>query len=185
MDLLRLLAEGRSLMGLKKPRGRFEVTGKRLLPKFEASKNPFRATALPQSKAEERAPQAKPPEVPAPSAIETPAKGKSVFGAAPVVHATSLAPSRRTQPWWRQAVEKCRRAWPIKSRDRQARKAPVQPELSLELVRVVRNDLSDSDGPAGRMRTPEGAAMRTLHRGAGAVRALEKSARDFFHACKF
>ncbi|MPN36041.1 hypothetical protein SDC9_183546 [bioreactor metagenome] len=59
----------------------------------------------------------------------------------------------------------------------------MQPELSLEMVRVVRNDLSDSDAPDKPKKT-DGPALRTLHKGADAVRALEKSARDLLHACK-
>ena len=47
MRLVRLLAVGKSLMGLREADGRYRVTSKRLLPKFPATKNPFRATAHP------------------------------------------------------------------------------------------------------------------------------------------
>ncbi len=175
MSLLRLLAAGKSLMGLKDPRGRFEVTEKRLLPKFEAAKNPFRATTLPHGKPEDREPlpPAEPEVVPADAAKSPTAEA-----------VTNPTPrTARARSLWERAGDKCRGTWPFGAGAKKQEVRTVQPELSLELVRVVRNDLSDSDGQE-KPKKAEGPAIRTLHKGADAVRAIEKSARDLLHACK-
>jgi hypothetical protein len=176
MSLLRLLAAGKSLMGLKDPRGRFEVTEKRLLPKFEAAKNPFRATTLPHGKPEDREPLP----LPEPEPAEASAFGSGA--GAPANPPAPPVPQARARSLWERAGEKCRGTWPFNAGKKQEIRA-VQPELSLDLVRVVRNDLTDSDAP-DKPKKAEGAALRTLHKGADAVRALEKSARDLLQACK-
>ena len=173
MSLLQLLAAGKSLMGLKDPRGPFEVTEKRLLPKFEAAKNPFRATTLPHGKPEDREP------LPSPEAESAQADSA---GTGTGEAANAPARSARARSLWERAGDKCRGTWPFNSGKKQEVRA-VQPELSLDLVRVIRNDLSDSDG-MDKPRKAEGPALRTLHKGADAVRALERSARDLLHACK-
>jgi len=64
----------------------------------------------------------------------------------------------------------------------------VQKELCLDTVRVVRSDLTDCDvAPSGGAPAPGGAgvgnrALRTWRRGAGAVMALERTARELFAA---
>lgn len=173
MSLLQLLAAGKSLIGLKDPRGRFEVTEKRLLPKFEAAKNPFRATTLPHGKPEDRGP------MPLPELEQ--AQGSPAVSRAGEPVNPPVAPAR-ARSLWERAGEKCRGTWPFNAGKKQEVSA-VQPELSLDLVRVVRNDLTDSDA-MDKPRKAEGPALRTLHKGADAVRALEKSARDLLHACK-
>ncbi len=142
MSLVRLLTAGKSLVGLQESESRYRVTSQRLLPKFEAKKNPFGAPAA-------REPGPKQPvtaEVGAVAAAETPAAG-------------TLQPDDPEQAIGKGFAGRCSKVlseWfsslrclifgrREKGTARRRSKRMVQSELSLEAVRVVRNDLSDSD----------------------------------------
>lgn len=117
MSLLRLLAAGKSLVGLEDSTNRYRPAGKRALPTFPSKANPFRRTAKPDASATVMT--ASQPELACPPA---PPKATSF-----TARLTALFPPRFK-------VEKKRTVH-----------APVQAELSLEGVKVVRNDLSDAD----------------------------------------
>jgi hypothetical protein len=184
MSLLRLLAAGRSLVGMKDITARYRMRTAGLLPKFGSPKNPFSAP----TKAE---PKAKPGIAPlaAPTATKPePVKMETVplFDAkpktppAPAVSKTPVAPVKAKEPL-RETIQAARPelkpkpAKPVtaarkpvafagwvtkinplpllrrlkpganKSPKPRPARAAVQGELSLEKVKVVRNDLNDAD----------------------------------------
>jgi hypothetical protein len=183
MSLLRLLAAGRSLIGVKEAAGRYHVTSKRVLPKFSPKANPFRATtrretgeiSISLAATTQSRPAAKecPPEPvlaghsaaePAKPALEAASELKPAAGGASAATAPNrearFAPalaatgSRMAVRAWERAVSSAARVTslvprprlkPGKAAGRPLNKPLVQPELSLESIRVVRNDLSDSD----------------------------------------
>ena len=161
MSLLRLLTTGKSLVGLKKLEHRYHLPGEKAIPQFGAKKNPFRATVFPE-KVEPGEPEAgsgagspdlqlategfqsdagpeaglAPGLVPMASlATESgqPAS-PSAPGEAPVQRPSGL---RALFLWGR--ARKSRPGGPASGRPL------VQAELSLDSIRVVRNDLSESD----------------------------------------
>jgi len=178
MSLLRLLAAGRSLVGMKDITARYRMRTAGLLPKFGSPKNPFAAP----TKAE---PKAKPGI--APLAVPTAAKPEPVkmetvplFDGkpkAPAAPKTPVAPVKAKEPL-REVIQAARpelkpkparpvtaagkpvafggwvtkinplpllrRLKPGANKSPKAR-AAVQGELSLEKVKVVRNDLNDAD----------------------------------------
>ena len=203
MSLLRLLAAGRSLVGMKDTTSRYRMRTANLLPKFVSPKNPFATTpktapaktepaAVPTSPA----PAASKPEpvkmettplfdckpkqvtaaakapatpvseaaipaaaMPAPAPATKPRQAKPV-AKGPVklsvkVESKPAAPASVASPkkpasvgsW----VKKINPLSYLPSREPSQKKsvkpgrAPVQGELSLEKVKVVRNDLSDAD----------------------------------------
>jgi len=145
MSLGKLLTSGRCLMGANGEAHRFRVNKRVALPKFGSPKNPF-ASGAQQERAEAR-PTA---------AVPTEAKVRATNAPAPPVALRKLSPvatlkwvaglGRKLDPraWWkRRPAAVSRAAVPVVS--------PVQPELSLDAVRVLRNDLTDADmetGPA-------------------------------------
>jgi len=140
MSLLRLLTAGRSLVSVRDTESRYRLTTQRLLPQFGSPMspiNPFESsagqvlsspgTSLPTAKLGEASPKAR------------------VWG-----HARGS--------WLRVAgLWSACRIWPgvltLRLTEKPAKqraippllKCPVQGELSLDRVRVVRNDLSDAD----------------------------------------
>ena len=137
MSLLRLLTAGKSLVGAKESMGRYHLSPQRLLPRFGAKKDPFRATALPEQ-------AQRPANVPAQAAIGC--KSPEVLSA------TRTSSKQAQNGGW---AGKClSRVGALLSRrgktvERAAiprfNKPLVQGELSLDSVKVVRNDLRDSD----------------------------------------
>jgi hypothetical protein len=137
MSLLRLLSAGRSLIGSNNEGIRYRMGEPGALPKFGA-KNPFRPK--PSKPAVENLPAPKaslssPVPNPAPASL-APARG----AAAPfkTVAAPSWLKKLRGSFSWRRAKAEPR---PVP----QFGKPAVQGELSLDAVKVVRNDLSDAD----------------------------------------
>lgn len=133
MSLGRLLAAGKSLIGLGGP-GRYREDKRTRLPKFVSPKNPFTPEA--------EAPQVlvvAPAAAPATPAQIGPAQPQAV--AAPA--STGTAKSAGWLSGWSAKLNplgrKARPAGPARSL------APQQGELSLDRVQVVRNDLRDSD----------------------------------------
>ncbi len=171
MSLLKFLTAGKSLVGERSLVGRYQLLNPRAMPKFESAKNPFRSSirsntpeALGRSSEPDPVPAAKngTPEPLAPPSAHAPepVRGSKTswwtgkFSAA----ATWFLPRRRaveaqTQPsniaqqrssnpgglfpW--------RRSNATRSVGPRPGKSMVQSELSLETVKVVRNDLTDSD----------------------------------------
>ncbi len=136
MSLVRLLTAGRSLVGISQPGNRYRLPTERLLPKFEARKNPFRRTA-----ASNPAPAAAAPVCPAKPVIAGETKAKRSNWIAKVracLARLSECVSALKFPVFR------RREGPAGS-VRPPADSMVQPELSLDSVKVLRNDLSDSD----------------------------------------
>jgi hypothetical protein len=130
MSMMRLLAAGKSLAGLKNPATRYRMGNQGALPKFGPT------TAAVVSKAKEE-PVSAPP---APAKPESePAAGMAAATAnslpEPQQGALSKIVSRLLQPRGRVSS----------SRKPGLAKQPVQTELTLENIRVVRNDLSDTD----------------------------------------
>jgi len=150
MKLMRFLAAGRTLVGIKTDSGRYKVSGKHLLPAFGAGRrNPFGSRPEPTAKPVAASAIAQP-------ATPTPVVPESVSSSEPSWLSVTIG----------SGVEATRRAFSkILSFPRKAKsppvprfpKAPVQCELSLDRVRVVRNDLSDADlevVPAQRQKAP-------------------------------
>jgi hypothetical protein len=156
MSLLRLLTAGKTLIGLKRPESRYQLPGARALPTFGSKKNPFRATVFPD-KAELAEPNedsgapGTAPESPQERASALPSKdttGDSSPTATETVqeakeHSKGQAPSRRTSAIG--AFLLWRRAKKTNTQGGHKGRPLVQAELSLETVKVVRNDLSESD----------------------------------------
>jgi hypothetical protein len=170
MSLLRLLTAGKTLIGLKRSESRYQLPGGKGLPMFGSKKNPFRATVFPDKA--ESAPVAEdtveelsavpavntdspPSQAPAPAPNDLPphednqSNGARAFAVSAPKEpqakeqlAGQPAPRRssalKALLLWRR-VKKSNSQGPFKGRPL------VQAELSLESVRVVRNDLSESD----------------------------------------
>lgn len=161
MSLVRLLAAGKSLVGLQDMESRYRMRRRNLLPKFGSSKNPFLA-------------RTEAPSLPLPASGATTAALNAAEMTSAEVAATALKkttplpvvspPDRgaekifkrgptmgllaRLSPWARKLNPFARRSNP-----RQIAKTPargstlpsVQGELSLDRIKVVRNDLNDAD----------------------------------------
>jgi len=132
MSLLRLLTSGRCLMGLKDSANRYRVNEQALLPKFGSARNPFRKTVVPAKAVAPGVPQ-----------VATPAE-------ALVCESPKEAKPGRSQPKGLACRVTNRLTRLIKGRSATAvlpatGAKPMQAELALESVQVMRNDLSDSD----------------------------------------
>ena len=145
MSMGRLLAAGKSLVGAQNTASRFRLEKRGRLPKFGSAKNPFAS--------EQRKPVAVEPIPPQPT---TPAVDPAAHAAPPAVNPLSPRPaSARLRRAVRRSREWCVEANPIPRLAGPARSAllpmprftgvPIQSELSLDEVKVVRNDLSDAD----------------------------------------
>ncbi len=203
MSLLRLLATGKSLVGMPNTNSRYQMRTRNLLPKFGSAKNPF-ATPPPNSEspgatnnsapakletaslfepaAPEPAPEkpakaaptkeSKTPPREAAPALPPKVEAKQAVSPAPAV------PSSKPGRWggWVKKLNPLALLPPRRGeggRSRPARKH-VQTELTLEKVRVVRNDLSDADFeivPGRLMGLPSGASPILSHSGSSHVEA--------------
>lgn len=165
MSLLRLLTTGKSLVGLDQPEPCYRVTRERLLPRFGPVKNPFGTTERsesPQPEAGTRTERASGPSQPTVNVPQFPARNpSSVPGGAGSKAPSTLSnfsrPSSKSGVW--SCAAALRPRWADKLRalfprpaSRPARatlsspnRPPVQGELSLDKIKVVRNDLSDTD----------------------------------------
>ncbi len=83
MSLLRLLAAGKSLVGLKRAPARYHLSRQGALPQFGGKENPFRATARP---ALSRA-----------AATETVAESKAENHATPALPSQQASPPEQSQ----------------------------------------------------------------------------------------
>ncbi|HWD93846.1 MAG TPA: hypothetical protein VG938_16010 [Verrucomicrobiae bacterium] len=153
MSLGKLLNTGKSLVGLHNAGGRYHLQ-KGALPKFESSKNPF------ATRAHEVEPERE-PQLPKLTPAELAAAKLKKTQALPVLSAKAEAPSRNTEPAqptkpapvvesWLKKINPL--VWLRNSKPAQPKsaiprfgKGPVQGELSLENIKVMRNDLSETD----------------------------------------
>jgi hypothetical protein len=166
MSLGKLLTTGKSLVGLSHSNSRYQLQ-KAALPKFESAKNPFAAKA--NAELPEREPQL-PKLTPAEQSAATLKKTERlpVLGALIAVREAAVALSRdshqaqapQKQPpqvaapvdSWLKKVNPL--VWFGKNKSAEPKSAiprfgkssgPVQGELSLDRIKVMRNDLSDAD----------------------------------------
>ena len=183
MSLLRLLSAGKSLVGLKDSTARYRMGHPRSMPKFGSGKNPFQSkgtnsqaaasvtpvapavAATPLTAAviaEPVAPEPEPEapsvshalceaphhfEVPKPELKRAPARPAKVGGS---FFSALFAPFR--------FLKRVRGSKAPKTSARQPVRRPVQAELSLDCVKVIRNDLSDPDLEVVRAKTPKAPA---------------------------
>ncbi len=161
MSLGKLLTTGKSLVGLHNSNGRYHLR-KGALPKFESSKNPFVTKAdaeLPEQ--EPQLPKLAPAEEAAANLKKT--QHLPVLAALIVARETAVAASRISPPAepaqvaapidsWLKKINPM--AWfgnnkptePKSAIPRFGRShAPIQGELSLDNIKVMRNDLSEAD----------------------------------------
>jgi hypothetical protein len=173
MSLLRLLTAGKTLVGLKKLEQRYHLPGGKALPQFGGKQNPFRATAFPE-KTESSCPQ-EDLVVSGSTAAEmggAQLKPEQELATQDLRPASSQSESTRVAKHLAAGSEKRSpfRALLLWGRAKRARPASgfgarplVQAELSLDSVKVMRNDLSESDFeilPAGQVQRDAAAPQR-------------------------
>lgn len=158
MNPVDLLAVTESLVETKDTAGRYRLPKRSPLPKFGSPKNPFAARPSEEVRQPDSAPKPVAPPTPAsavtpPPMAPAPRSGRRNLvarGAALLATASAKArrsgaalldstvrPVRRLGNWFGRIA---RKAAPLRRLS-----PPVQAELSLENVKVVRNDLRDSD----------------------------------------
>jgi hypothetical protein len=159
MSLLRLLTAGKSLVGLQAPSSRYLMRERHRLPKFGSDINPFAAPPPareePTQTPSDAAPrhqryQMSPAEFAAARLKETKKLPASPPAETKWTAAAASETGARTQAGhWTQKLNPL--SW-VSRRPAQPRsvipkfsKTPVQGELSLDKVKVVRNDLSEAD----------------------------------------
>ena len=188
MSLLRLLASGKSLVGLKKSQSRYQLPANVCLPRFGSKKNPFRATVFPEKSESESSAAGQESERPVhgvqsstavekemPRAENAEEQKSNQSAAACTVRQDKSGEAPRPRPTGLKALLLWRRVRKSKLSGPFSARPMVQAELSLDMVKVVRNDLSESDlevvqaapavsqkpdkahssGSAGRVSTPE------------------------------
>ena len=145
MSLGRLLATGKSLAGGQNSTSRYHLNKQMRLPKFVSPRNPFAteakaAVAPPGPVATQQTPSV--PTAPAVGTVRQESTKRAVLVARLVLA------MRRSGEWLGKANPFSRfskLAGPKKSAIPCFTKSPVQSELRLDNVQVVRNDLSDAD----------------------------------------
>jgi hypothetical protein len=164
MSLLRLLATGKSLVGLKDLESRYRLTTQRLLPQFGPTRNPFSSNG----KSEAAQTEARVPGDDVGNGSATEGRGSTdSCGATPAALPSGVQDRTvSTHAGVRRFTEALRsRAAALlggcngkltgmigRVRVKEAKpaiprfpKPPVQGELSLDKIKVMRNDLSDAD----------------------------------------
>ncbi len=159
MSLIRLLTSGKSLVGLQDSESRYRMRARNLLPKFGSAKNPF----LARPEATHRAPASSAAPEPVPGVPEkTPAElAAAALETKRLPMVTSIGEAKKILGPGRVAgLFDPVRHWvgklnPFGGNSRQGRAAkpaipafnrsPVQGELSLKNIKVVRNDLTEAD----------------------------------------
>ena len=231
MSLLRLLASGKSLVGVGESRGRYRLAAKGSMPEFGSKPNPFRASARPDLAAAPedlrfQAPSAQVAEDSTPAVegkAESPVESRpeppmSACAELPVpaaphpetAGADSPVPpaARRRVAWWSRLISRLtslqadalrgsravaaevlprlvwRRSKPPGRAPNRFAKSMVQGELSLERVKVVRNDLSDSDLEVVPARGAERPAKRVADANGSQEAATERTSGRLFGASK-
>ena len=164
MSLLRLLTTGKSLVGVNETETRYRLTRQRLLPQFGPARNPFSNSGQSDPVQTEVA-------SPGDHRGNDPSedkRGVPVLGGKPVAAVPGVAEDRTmsasarghrvAEALWLRASALLDRfkarlsRLPVRASGKAARSAiprftkqPVQAELSMDKIKVVRNDLSDAD----------------------------------------
>jgi len=152
MSLVRLLTSGKSLIGFQDSPNGYRVTQQRLLPQFGPARNQF------SSKAESNGGQAQGLSLQANGGEGASKAGRGVSSSGGMAAAGSVGGQGFPGVWWHRAAALfnlvraklggwfgAARGKVVKPAIPQFPKPPVQGELSLDRVRVVRNDLRDAD----------------------------------------
>ena len=173
MSLMRLLSAGKSLVGVKDNGSRYRMGNPGMLPRFGSQKNPFAReqkgnaendgagpTRAPNQSVTNHAPIQPSTEVPR-AASPQPAvprqQGEDLIRN--TLRKSSLQKKVRIPRAWHVALRPTLTAWAKKIKTAMLRqqgtprrkvithasRKPVQAELSLDRIKVVRNDLSDTD----------------------------------------
>jgi hypothetical protein len=134
--LLRLLTTGKSLVGLRDQAHRYRLDTQSLLPKFGSDKNPFAEGTVRSQERESGNTQRNPTK----SAEDHPVQKESLSGRDAKAHGGQKKSGIGLFRGWfgRGTSQPSKPGAP-------AIKSPIQYELSLDRVKVVRNDLSDTD----------------------------------------
>lgn len=140
MSLLRLLTTGRSLIEFKDTPGTYQMTSQRLLPHFGPARNPFSSKA-----ASNAVPEAEMAAVMQSKVQDL--KASSDGGERGGSQASWLGATSLLKTWKAKCDGLFKRAGGRAAKPAIPRftRQPVQGELSLDKVKVVRNDLSDAD----------------------------------------
>lgn len=197
MSLGKLLTTGKSLVGLHNSNARYQLR-KGALPKFESAKNPFVSRAhvevpSPVAEREPQLPKLTPAEIAAANLKKT--QRLPVFDAQGEVVSEVSQPAepakvpavvdswlKRINPmvWWEN-----RKPAAAKPAVQRFNKVPVQGELSLDNIKVMRNDLSETDMEVVSAKPRAAAVPSSGKASAGAMAAPElpsaKKALDFLN----
>lgn len=175
MSLLRLLTTGKSLVGVTEAEGRYRLTSQRLLPHFGATKGPFSASgkadpastgggAQPLPQASHKAPA---------EGCSEPSPAVSGRSRQNVIQGLRRRIAGHLSGWAISASRILRRPqaqWTAPALPNLPKQS-LQGELSLDRIKVVRNDLSDADLEVVQVRRPA-ASARALRANAGSEEAL-------------
>jgi hypothetical protein len=159
MSLIKLLTVGKSLVSNKNGPARYRMTEQGMLPKFAPVGRPVALAPKPENRgmsdsdryrAETRsaANPAPTPTTPTRQALEYSTAPAQRGGAVPSAHSSPVAPAAtclNSVPVNTDFFRLKRVAAAFGRAGGPSRKAPVQSELALDAVKVVRNDLSDAD----------------------------------------
>lgn len=150
MSLGRLLATGKSLVSVRDDQNRFHASRRVSLPKFGPSKNPFAPTSNKEVDSAQMVIPGTPDQSLTHQAADTAARAASWFKT--VISAARVAVPTGMWRWFRERGRTlnpfrrlARKSTAIKIITPRIAKTPVQGELSLDKVKVVRNDLTDAD----------------------------------------
>ena len=146
MSFGRLLAAGKSLVGLSGNASRYRVSKQVLLPKFITPKNPFAPVEAPARKSVNEPLLARPVALRPVVAAASDAADKAGRETLETLRASKRAPSAGWFETWGKRLNP--RSWRLRS-PAPMKSAVRQGELSLAEVRVVRNDLRDTDFEVG------------------------------------
>ena len=166
MSLLQLLTTGKSLVGLNDTEPRYRVTRERLLPEFGPARNPFCTTVKPSPEHPEAAkrqpaldlsertvagnsaplPSLPAPSVPVTAALQSPTrKANAGRGGAGAALLRIAALPGRCVGKLKVLLSRAGSRPPARLGPPSFAKTPLQSELALERIKVVRNDLRDAD----------------------------------------
>lgn len=155
MSLGRLLAAGKSLAGGRDDTGRYRVDKRLALPKFISPRNPFAPTGKAESAPTDEEPSAKACRE---KVVVTAAKADVETAGEKDFQVSVGVRAARWLGEWGQKVNPlprlAKKPGPVKSLVSHSVRTPVQSELSLDKVQVVRNDLSDADFEVVPAKTP-------------------------------
>jgi len=147
MSLLRLLTTGKSLVGMSDVESRYRVTRERLLPQFGSARNPFMSTGKAEpASAEAHASANYGGNSASGSGGGTPSASREP--AAALARGALRSKAAALLSRWKAKIGGLRsrpRAEVVRPAIPRFTKPPVQGELSLDKIQVVRNDLSDAD----------------------------------------